>query len=71
MAASEQLLERPVQTAPRSEAPLTPPVLGYDQTTPRADADAAGSGSPQDQFSPDASRRTDRYRLVTPFLLRL
>ena len=62
MAASEQVMERAIESPPRPEL-LRPNAAA----TPAAPAEAETAAT----FSPDPMRRTDRYRLVTPYLLRL
>lgn len=62
MAASEQVMERAIENAPRPEL-LRPDAAA----TPAAPVEAESAAT----YSPDPMRRTDRYRLVTPYLLRL
>ena len=61
---TEQVMDRVADDAPhkvpastRSTTPATPPNCRADNTEPT--------------YSPDPDRRSDRYRLVTPYLLRL
>jgi hypothetical protein len=61
---AEQLMERVADDATQSVAAPARPELPEAPATCRDDATDA-------TFSPDPDRRSDRYRLVTPYLLRL
>lgn len=67
MTGAEQVIERIDETALPSVAP--PPST---PTQPRAvEANGPAVSQTAGAFSPDPARRTDRYRLVTPYCLRL
>ncbi|MEZ5964447.1 MAG: hypothetical protein R3F56_11425 [Planctomycetota bacterium] len=62
---AEHVMERVAEnTAPASEDSSTVAPSPHSQSAPRGDASDTA-------FSPDPQLRTDRYRLVTPYLLRL
>lgn len=67
MTGVEQVIERIDETALPSVAPQpsTPTQPRAAEGSGHAARDTAGA------FSPDPARRTDRYRLVTPYCLRL
>ncbi|HLU37802.1 MAG TPA: hypothetical protein VK081_00350 [Planctomycetota bacterium] len=62
---AEQLMERVADDAGRSRAPAQP------AQEPQTSAVGNAADGSETTFSPDPQRRTDRYRLVTPYLLRL
>lgn len=67
MTGAEQVIERIEETALPSVSPSL--------STPTQRAVPSGTAEPakgtSGTFSPDPARRTDRYRLVTPYCLRL
>ncbi len=67
MTGVEQVIERSDDTMPRISPPAPKDAA---QAEVRA-ADAGGAPLDDGGFSPDPARRTDRYRLVTPYCLRL
>lgn len=67
MTGVEQVIERIEDTTPPSVSPVP-------STPAQVDGRGAAGTDPQGSqggFSPDPARRTDRYRLVTPYCLRL
>ena len=58
--------ERPILEDPQSEAESAP-----EAWRPIPDREAANSHGSDVRLSPDPLRATDRYRLVTPFTLKL
>ena len=58
--------ERPVMEDPHSEAESAP-----EGWRPIPDREAGNSHATGARLSPDPLRTTDRYRLVTPFTLKL
>ncbi len=61
---AEQVMERAANDGTQAAATSAKPEA-------RAVPDSCRADRAEDTFSPDPDRRCDRYRLVTPYLLRL